>query len=66
MAVYRDSYCPQSHHFQGSLYVDALAPGHSRVGEAVARTPPARHVHSLAPKVPEGLGNHEDGIVGQR
>lgn len=57
--------CPKSYHFQGSLDVDALAPGHGRVGEAVARTPPARHVHTLAPKVPEGFRNHEDGVVGQ-
>lgn len=64
-AVYRDRKRPQSYHFEGSLYVNALAPGHSRVGEAVARTPPARHIHSLAPKVPEGLRNHEDGVVGQ-
>lgn len=65
-AVYRDSERPRSYHFEGSLYVDALAPGHGGVGQAVARAPPARHVHSLAPEVPEGLRNHEDGIVGQR
>lgn len=64
-AVYRDSERPQSYHFQGPLYVDALAPGYCRIGEAVTRAPPARHVHSLAPKVPEGLGDHKDGIVGQ-
>lgn len=54
-----------SHHFQCSLYVDALAPGHSWVGKAVSRTPSARHVHALAPKVPEGFCDHEDGVVGQ-
>lgn len=54
------------YHFQGPFDVDALAPGHGGISQAVARAPPAGHVHALTSKVTEGLRDHQDGIVGQR
>lgn len=55
-----------SHHFQGSLDVNALAPGHGGIGQAVARAAPAGHVHALASEVAERFCDHEDGVVGER
>ena len=55
-----------SYHFERSLDVDALAPRHGRVGQAVPGAPPTRHVHPLAPQVAERLDDHQDGVVGQR
>lgn len=55
-----------SHHFQGSLDVNALAPGHGGISQAVARAPPAGHVHALASEVAERFCHDEDGVVGER
>ena len=54
-----------SYHLEGPLDVDALAPGHGGVGQAVPGAAAARHVHTLPPQVTEGLGDHQDGVVGQ-
>lgn len=54
------------YHFQGSFDVNALAPGHGGISEAVARAPPAGHVHALTSEVPESFCDHEDGVVGER
>lgn len=56
---------PDSYHFEGSLDINALAPGHSWVGETVTSAPPARNIYSLSSKIPEGLRNHKNGIMSQ-
>lgn len=59
------SHC-QPHLLQSSLDVDALAPGHSWVSQAVPSIPPARDIDSLPPQALESLSHHLHPIVGER
>lgn len=55
-----------SYHFESPLNVDALTPGDCWISQAISSTAPPWDIHALAPQVPEGLCNHQDGIVRQR
>lgn len=56
----------QPHLLQSSLDVDALAPGHGWVSQAVPSIPPAGDIDSLPPQALESLSHHLHPIVGER
>ena len=51
---------------QGSLDVDALAPGGRWVRQAFASVAPARDIDPLSPQVLEGRGHHLNTVIRQR
>ena len=51
---------------QGSLDVDALAPGSRGIGQALPGVPSTRNVNALLSEVLEGGGHHSHPVVGER
>lgn len=55
----------QPYLLQGSLDVDPLAPGHSRVSQTVPSIPPAGYINPLPPQALEGLSHYLHTIIGK-